>query len=800
MDRRDEVIRYVMDRYGEDHVGQIATFHSLKARGLVRDVCRVMGWSVADSNELAKLIPEGPKVTLSATVADPDALETKIKKDPAAAAKLKDTLLIAQSSARLRERLTADTRAKEVLDVGCSLEGLNRHAGMHAAGVVIGSRPLWEHVPCFAADGKLVTQYTMVDVEKAGLVKFDFLGLKTLTVIAIASNLVSKSCAPVRDPDPAWASGRFEIDAIPLDDPGVYELIARGDTTGVFQLESSGFRDLLIRLKPDCIEDIIAAVALYRPGPLEGGMVDQFIECKHGKRAIEYPHPLLESILRETYGVFVYQEQVMQAAQILAGFSLGGADLMRRAMGKKKKEEMDKQRQLFVDGCKSKSDIAAKKAGEIFDLIDKFAGYGFNKSHSAAYGLITYQTAYLKHHYRVAFMAALMTCDKDKNENVVKFIAEARGSGIRVLPPCVNGSDRDFSIELLEDAQVIRFGLGAVRNVGENAVDSILAARNDNGSFTSLFELSRRADPRKVNKRTLEGLVRAGALDVIAGGRPRAQVFGAIDRALQQGQDAARDRESGQRGLFDLLASEAPVHVEDYPELPEWTAKERLVGEREALGFYLTGHPLDRFAQDVERFATTHVGNLRREQHGSEVIIGGVICDFREVQTKSGRGPMAFFQLEDQYGRIEVVAFPKTYARIDEESGLTLAAVLERCGDEPVLCTGKIEVEIVESEESSTAKFKMLLESVKPMAEVRAARTRGVLLRVTAAALDDRRLLLLKQLVSDHAGPCKMELQVTSDERWQSTIVFGDRYGVTADEALLTSLERLFEPGCARLV
>ncbi|MBC8067682.1 MAG: DNA polymerase III subunit alpha, partial [Deltaproteobacteria bacterium] len=740
-------------------------------------------------------------VTLSATVAEPDVLKDKIKKDPASAGKLKEILMVAEGSARLRERISTDPRAKEVLDVGCSLEGLNRHAGMHAAGVVIGNRPLWEHVPCFQADGKLVTQYTMVDVEKAGLVKFDFLGLKTLTVIAIASNLVSKSCEPVRDPDPAWASGRFEIESIPLDDPGVYELIARGDTTGVFQLESSGFRELLVRLKPDCIEDIIAAVALYRPGPLEGGMVDQFIDCKHGKKQIEYPHELLETVLKETYGVFVYQEQVMQAAQILAGFSLGGADLMRRAMGKKKKSEMDKQRELFVSGCKEKSDISAKKAGEIFDLIDKFAGYGFNKSHSAAYGLITYQTAYLKHHYRVAFMAALMTCDKDKNENVVKFIAEARGSGIKVLPPCVNGSERDFSIERVDDGpQVIRFGLGAVRNVGENAVDSILAARGSGGPFVSLFEMLRRTDPRKVNKRTLEGLVRAGALDAVAGDKLRAQVFGAIDRALQQGQDAARDRDSGQRGLFDLLTAEAPVHIEEYPDVPEWSAKERLLGEREALGFYLTGHPLDRFSQDVEKFATTHIGNLRRDQHGAEVIVGGVICEFREVQTKSGRGPMGFFQLEDQYGRIEVVAFPKTYARVDEESGLTLAAILDRCGDEPVLCTGKIEVETVDTEETTSTKFKMLLETIKPIAEVRAARTRGVLLRITAEALDDRRLLLLKQVVSDHSGPCKMELQVTADERWQSSIVFGDRFGVTADESLLTALERLFQPGCARLV
>ncbi len=805
MDRRDEVIRYVMDRYGEDHVGQIATFHSLKARGLVRDVCRVMGWSVAESNELAKLIPEGPKVTLSATVAEPDALKDKIKKDPGSAAKLKDTLLVAEGSARLRERIGADARAKEVLDVGCSLEGLNRHAGMHAAGVVIGNRPLWEHVPCFRADGKLVTQYTMTDVEKAGLVKFDFLGLKTLTVIATAVRLIDVSGKPTRPDDPAWVSGHFDVDAIALADAGAYELIARGDTTGVFQLESSGFRDLLIRLRPDCIGDIIAAVALYRPGPLEGGMVDQFIECKHGKRAIEYPHDLLEDVLRETYGVFVYQEQVMQAAQILAGFSLGGADLMRRAMGKKKKEEMDHQRQLFVEGCASKNSIPAKKAGEIFDLIDKFAGYGFNKSHSAAYGLITYQTAYLKHHYRVAFMAALMTCDKDKNENVVKFIAEARSAHIRVLPPSVNGSDRDFSVEEADGAQAIRFGLGAVRNVGEHAVDSILAARAKDGVFTSLFELCRRVDPRKVNKRTLEGLTRSGALDCLLRGRARAQLDGAIDRALQQGQDAARDRESGQRGLFDMVVEDTPtVHVDEYPDVPEWTAKERLVGEREALGFYLTGHPLDRFAQDVERFATTNVGGLRRDQNGAEVIIGGVVCDLREVQTKSGRGPMAFFQLEDQYGRVEVVAFPRTYARLDDESGLTVAQQLERCGDEPVLVTGKVEVEILEGDDGginqSQCRYKMILEAIRPIADVRAARTRGVLLRLRAGQLDDARVLALKQVVSDHSGACKMELQVVADERWQSTVMFGDRFGVTADEGLLVALERLFGPGCAQLV
>lgn len=794
MDRRDEVIRYVMDRYGEDHVGQIATFHSLKARGLVRDVCRVMGWSVAETNELAKLIPEGPKVTLSATMLDPDPIKKEIKKDPEAAKKYKDALPIAEASTKLRRRVGDDFRAAEVLKVGCSLEGLNRHAGMHAAGVVIGNRPLWEHVPCFRADGKIVTQYTMVDAEKAGLVKFDFLGLKTLTVISTAVRLIND----VGLPGPHPKDKPFHIDDIPMDDAEVYAMISRGDTTGVFQLESSGFKELLTQLKPDRFEDIIAAVALYRPGPLEGGMVDQFIECKHGRRAIEYPHDLLEDVLRETYGVFVYQEQVMQAAQILAGFSLGAADLMRRAMGKKKKSEMDRQRGLFVDGCAEHSKIDAKKANEIFDLIDKFAGYGFNKSHSAAYGLITYQTGYLKCHFRTAFMAALMTCDKDKNDNVVKFIAEARGSGIGVLPPDVNESDRDFTVVMRDGGeQRIRFGLGGVRNVGSGAVDSILEARKQEGPFVSLFEMCRRVDLKKVNKRTLEGLLRSGGLDGVSDGHGRAELMGAIDSAVDQGQGAARDRASGQQGLFSLLETPEAVYVEEYPDVIEWSAKERLVGEREALGFYLTGHPLDRFQQDVARFATTDIGKLRKDQNGSEMVVAGVICDFREVQTKSGKGPMCFFQLEDQFGRMEVIVFPKTYARVDEETGLTIADELERAGDEPILVTGKLEAET--NDEGDVKRFKLLTDSIRLVTEVRAERTQRVMLRLRSDQLTDKRLLKLKQLVVDHSGACKMEMQVTVDGRFSSNVVFGDEFCVTADEALLLALERLFEPGVAKL-
>lgn len=788
MDRREEVIRYVTERYGEDHVGQIATFHSLKARGLVRDVCRVKGLSVAEANEIAKSVPEGPKVMLSMAMAEPEQLKKQIKKHPEQAEKYKELLSVAEAGNKLRELAKSNPKTADVLEIGQALEGLNRHAGMHAAGIVISNRALWEHVPCFQADGKIITQYTMTDVERAGLVKFDFLGLKTLTVISTAIKLINEGRG---SDDP------LDLTKIPMDDAGVFEMISRGDTIGVFQLESSGFKDLLKKLRPDCFEDIIAAVALYRPGPLEGGMVDQFIDCKHGRREIQYPHPLLKEVLKETYGVFVYQEQVMQAAQILAGFSLGAADVMRRAMGKKKKAEMDRQRSLFVQGCAEKSGIKAKQANEIFDLIDKFAGYGFNKSHSAAYGLITYQTAYLKHHYPVAFMAALMTCDKNNNDHVVKFISEARGMGITVLTPDVNESGRDFSVVRREAQELIRFGLGAVRNVGSAAVDAIIEARNAEGPFLSLYDMSRRVDTRRVNKRTLEGLIYAGALDSVSQGHHRAELLAAIESALEQGQSAQRDKASGQRGLFDCLDEPASQFVEEYPLLKEWSPKYRLLQERAALGFYLTGHPLDRFQQDVERHATCRTGELQPSRHGQEVTLGGVICDLKEIQTRSGKGPMGVFQLEDQLGRVEGVVFPKTYARLDEESGLMMGERLAKLTDEPVFVTGKLEVET--NDEGEVSRYKLMVEDIREIAKVRVEKTQRVLLSLTSEQLTAERILKLKQIVADYSGTCVMELRVTVDNRFASTVVFGDEFGVRADDNLLLELERLFGPGCAKL-
>jgi DNA polymerase-3 subunit alpha len=780
MNRRDEVIRYVTQKYGKSNVGQIVTMHQLKARSCVRDVARALGMSPADGNKVATLVPEPIQ-----------------GKSPPLAKAIED-------EPRLKELY--DGPYRELLDIAMTLEGLNRHAGTHAAGVVIGEKPLWEYVPCFRPAGQesetIATQFNMNDVEKVGLVKFDFLGLKTLTVIKTAVDLI--------DAERERAGGeKLDIALIPLDDAAVYAMISRADVTGVFQLESSGFRDLLKKLKPDCFEDIVAAGALYRPGPIEGGMVDDFVECKHGRKQVEYAHPGLEPILRDTYGVIVYQEQVMQISSVLAGYSLGQADLLRRAMGKKKPEVMAKEKVGFLLGAQARL-VDARIAEGVFDLMAKFAGYGFNRSHSAAYGLITYQTAYLKHHFPVEFFAGLLTCHKDKTEEIVKCIAEARAQGIRVLRPDVNESDADFTVILDEEVadepkrgrrkatgevkavalapanKAIRFGLAAVKGVGEGAVEVIRAARAAGGPFLSLTDFCQRVDTRKVNRKVMEALVKAGAFDGIAAARKvsRAKMFLAIGPAVDSAAASQRERDSGQTSLLSLLgggsAGAPPPLVEDvYLEGEEWTPKQLLAFEKESLGFYISGHPLDRFSRELRRFANATTANYSERGGRAEVILGGVVSDYQERPIKNGTGKYAFFKLEDQQGQIE---FHVASAKLE-----MFRDVLTK-GD-PLLVTGTVDVPYGDSE---NPRERLRFVDAKLLTSIRAERSTMMDVRLNADLLNGDQLVALERLLRQFPGGCRTRLRLEIPQRSEAVFDLGDEFNVAASDELLAKLEQVF--------
>jgi len=749
MNRRDEVIRYVTQKYGKDNVAQIATMHSLKAKGVVRDVARAMGLAYADGDRVSRLVPDPVQ---GKTVSLPEAVEQEPK---------------------LRELAESEPKIAELLRVAIRLEGLNRHAGMHAAGVVIGDKPIWEYTPCFrGANGEIVTQYAKTEVEDVGLVKFDFLGLKTLTILAEAEALIRKS-------DPS-----FRLGQIPLDDPETYEMIARGATTGVFQLESPPFREMLKHLKPDCFEDIIAAVALYRPGPLGGGMVEDFIDRKHGKKPVIYRHPWLEPILKETYGVIVYQEQVMQIASALGGFSLGQADILRRAMGKKKKDVMVQQRALFLEGADHKG-VDPRVAGEVFDLMAHFAGYGFNKSHSACYAFITVQTAWLKRHWPVEYMAAVLTCEKENSENLVKYIAEARAMGIDVLRPDVNESDINFSVAEREGSKYIRFGLSAVRNVGEGAVESSLAAREE-APFTGLFDFCERVDARKVNRRVLEALIKSGAFDGVAAprGLGRARLMASLEAAHERAQKAQRDRESGQTSLFGLLEAAAPEKsaveedAEKYQDMPEWEPRQLLAFEKENLGFYVSGHPLDRFEGDLHRHASARVQGLIRLRGRSEVRVGGLVTAYRERPLKNGKGRMAIFMLEDKTGSVETVCFSRAFSQYEE--------VLKQ--DEPVLVTATLEAD----GQGEDRKQKLQLKEVITLSELRKQKTTEVRLLLDAEKVSQETLARLKEVLLQHVGDCRTVVEVQIPKVSRVRLRLSERFSVTPGEALLVKLERLF--------
>jgi DNA polymerase-3 subunit alpha len=782
MNRRDEVIQYVTDKYGKDNVGQIVTMHQIKARSGVRDIGRAMALPYADADRIAKFVPE-PIQGKSPPIAE------AIEKEP-----------------RLKALYDESPVYRELLDVAKGLEGLNRHAGKHAAGVVIGDRPLWEYVPCFRPAGDetgIVTQYDKDMVEKAGLVKFDFLGLKTLTVIQICLDHVAADRA-TRGEEP------LDLALLPLDEVEVYKMISQADVTGVFQLESSGFRELLKKLRPDCFEDIVAAGALYRPGPLEGGMVDDFIERKHGRKKVEYDHPSLEPILKDTYGVIVYQEQVMQISSALAGYSLGKADLLRRAMGKKKASEMAKEKAGFLEGAQEKK-VDTKVAERVFDLMEKFAGYGFNRSHSAAYGLLTYQTAYLKRYYPVEFFAALLSCDKDDTDAVVKFIAEAKASGIAVLRPDIDESGTDFTVAepqtssapASEPAQssasrtvrptskVIRFGLGAVKGVGEGAVEVIKIARDQGGPFLSLFDFCKRVDGRKVNRKVVEALVKAGAFDGVAqrNGVTRARLFGAIGVASERAAEAQRDRESGQTNLLALFSAGAGAAANGkgkgapdehtYPAFDEWMPREMLAYEKEALGFYISGHPLDRYQGEIRRYTNATAANCTEKGERAEVILGGVVTSFQERSMKSGQGKYAFFTLEDHSGQIEFMVSSK---KLDEYRDLLSK-------DEPLLVTGTVDTPFGEGE---TARERLRFFDAKPLSRVRAEKSSLLDIKLNADLVNEGQIRALEKVLRSHAGACKAVLRMEIPMRSETVLALGDDYKIAASDELLARIEQIF--------
>jgi len=728
---RERVIEYVRDKYGAENVAQIITFGTMLAKGALRDVGRALNIPYGEVDKLAKLVPNVLGITLRAAIDQEPQIQTLIAKD---------------------------SRIKELVKIALALEGLTRHASTHAAGVVVTPKPLPEYLPLYVDPkaGGQVTQYPMSYVEKIGLVKFDFLGLKTLTVIENALRLIRVE----KKPD-------FDLNLIPNDDKKTFELLSRGESTGVFQLESSGMKEYLVKLKPSCFEDLIAMVALYRPGPLGSGMVDSFIKRKHGKEQFKYAFPQLEPILKDTYGVIVYQEQVMLIAQVLANYSLGGADLLRRAMGKKKAEEMAKQKKIFLAGAVDNK-LDQKKAEGVFDLMEKFAAYGFNKSHSTAYALISYQTAYLKAHYPVEFMAALLTEDMDNTDKVIKDISEVRAMGVEVLPPDINASARDFTVA----GEVMRFGLGAVKGVGSAAIDSIQEEGKER-PFTTLQEFCERVDLRKVNKKVVEALIKCGAFDSLGG--KRAQFYAAYEEAMEIGQRLQKERESGQDSLFGSqeILSVGGNSYGALPDVAEWDEKTLLSYEKESLGFYVTGHPLARYSDSIKRFATCEAVGLSERSDKEQVRVGGIVSGIKELMTKKG-DRMAFVTLEDLSGSVEVIVFPEVY---------TLAMELLK-GEEALLISGELDI----GEEAC----KVMASEVVLLREVKESMAKRVHLRLSTPGLDEMQLRQLKGVVQRYRGNCEVQLHITIPNRSETTIQLPDQLKMAAVDEAIAAAEDLF--------
>jgi DNA polymerase-3 subunit alpha len=730
---RDRVIEYVTEKYGKDKVSQIITYGTMAAKAVVRDVGRVMDHPYGFVDKLAKLVPFEVGITLKKALAQ----------EPI-----------------LKERYEQEEDVKELLDTAMVLEGIARNAGKHAGGVVIAPTALTDFMPMYCEQGstQLVTQLDKDDLESLGLVKFDFLGLRNLTIIDKAVKMVNAQRA-IEKQEP------LDIEQLPIDDADTFTLFKECKTTALFQLESRGMKDLIKRLQPDSFEEIIALVALFRPGPLQSGMVDDFIDRKHKRKAVEYPHPSLEAILLPTYGVILYQEQVMQIAQVLSGYSLGKADLLRRAMGKKKPEEMAKLRDGFVAGAVERG-VKEKTAKYIFDQIEKFAGYGFNRSHSAAYALIAYQTAWLKTHYPAPFMAAVLSSDMDNTDKVVTMLAECRDMGINILPPDVNHCEYNF---IPCNENTIYYGLGAIKGLGQAVIDAIRQVRVEGGEYTDLFDFCKRMGPHKLNKRAMESLIRSGAMDVLASNR--ATLMASLAKALQYADQVGRNKQTGQHDIFGTVEVGGEDHA--YVEATDWADEERLNGEKETLGLYLTGHPIERYEEELSHIVDASISELKPTANRS-LVIAGLIVAIRTMQTRRG-DRMAFITLDDRTGRLELAIFSDIFH--------SCRHLLTK--DTLLVVSGQVSVD------DYTDGFKMSADKLYSIAEAREVYARRLVIDVDDALAGNGFVGSLKEILSSELnGQCPVFLNYAGQQA-SAEIALGEEWRINPTDAIIDRLYNL---------
>ncbi|MCF8124735.1 MAG: DNA polymerase III subunit alpha [Desulfotignum sp.] len=732
---RDKVYHYTIDRYGgPEYVCQIITFGKLKARAVIRDVGRALGVPLSEVDEIAKLIPDGAK-NLTRALADVPAI---------------------------KEKCAGSEEKTQMLETALLLEGLPRHASTHAAGVVVSDKPLNQYLPLFRGkEGETITQFDMNYVEKLGLVKFDFLGLRNLTVIKNCIGLIEKQ-------------GKQPPDLLDLDyaDENTFALLQKADTTGVFQLESAGMKDLILRLKPATFSDIVALVALYRPGPLDSGMANTYVERKHGREKVVYLFDELEPILKETYGVILYQEQVMKIAGVLANYSMADADGLRKAMGKKIAAMMEAHRKLFLEGA-AKNNHDPKKAEELFDLMEKFGGYGFNKSHSAAYALIAYQTAFLKANFTLEFIAALMTSERGNSDAVLKYMDECRSHDIKVLPPDVNESEAQFIVS----KGCIRFGLAAVKGVGNAAIDVIVEIRKQNGPFESLYDFCEQVPLAKVNKKVMEALIKCGAFD--STGARRSQMMAVLEDALDHGNRIQKEKADSQLDLFadSGLGSAVPASIPKMPDMEEWEDNFLLEMEKEALGFYISGHPLDKHRKAIAKFATVNTITLQEMSDGRMIRIGGIIKVLKTHKTKKG-DMMAFCAIEDRNASVEVVVFPKLYA-----------------GIHPLL--SQEQVVILEAEvQKKQASIKLLAEKIVPVDQADKEWTNGVLIELDGSRFGTNALEQLRPIIQRYPGDCPVFLKISIQDKPAVLMKLADDYMACFSPVFFQEVEALLEKGC----